>query len=160
LATNDHFSSNWTARVWGGKSHEVVVEPLGVFAGPKAITHHGVLADAHQAAGLTDADPFGHVLQDGHDLVLGQPGVEQRCALALGEAVLAGAAIQQPALLPALAHADGQVAVPALAIVRAFLVLTAEAFQVVHDAPSLGRSRRELSGATGNVTKGATGVQY
>src|SRR5215213_3513510 len=44
--TNDHFSSNWTSRVAGGKSHEVVVEGAGVFAGPADVPGDGVGMDA------------------------------------------------------------------------------------------------------------------
>src|SRR5262249_13234535 len=99
-----------------------------------------VLADGDEAAGLADADPRGDVLQDGHDLVPGQPGVEQRRALALGEARLAGAAVPQAAPLPAVAHAHRQVAVPAPAVVGARLVRAAEAAQVVvHDRPSVAQ---------------------
>jgi hypothetical protein len=137
------------------------VELLGVFTGPDRVTDHGVLTDADQAAGLADADSFGDVLQDGDDLVFGEAGIEQGCALAFGEAVLAGAAIEQAALLPTVAHADGQVAVPAFAIVRASLVLTAEAVQFVHDAPSqVADQDSGLSGAMENATKRATAVQY
>jgi hypothetical protein len=69
LATNDHFSSNWTSRVLGGKSHEFVVELLGVLAGQQAVADDRVPVHPDQAAGLADADPLGDVLQDGHDLV-------------------------------------------------------------------------------------------
>jgi hypothetical protein len=124
--------------VFGGKSHEFVVELLGMLAGSEAIANHGVFADADQTAGLANAHTFGDVLQDIDDLMFGKPGIEQRRALAFGEAILAGAAIQQPALVLAVAHAHGQVAVAALTVVGAFLVLTAETAQVVvHGAPSV-----------------------
>src|SRR6266542_6736598 len=43
LATNDHFSSNCTSRVFGGKSHALVVDVLGVAAGYQGQPHHRVL---------------------------------------------------------------------------------------------------------------------
>jgi len=71
LVTNDHFSSNWTSCVAGGKSHELVVELLGVRAGQQAVADDGVLVHADQARGLADADAFGDVAQDGDDLSWG-----------------------------------------------------------------------------------------
>src|SRR5205085_10965046 len=44
LATKAHFSSNCTARVRGGKGHELVVALLGVVAGPQGVADDGVLA--------------------------------------------------------------------------------------------------------------------
>jgi hypothetical protein len=70
LATNDHFASNWTSRVAGGKSHEFVVELLGVLASQQAIADDRVSVHPDQAAGLADAHALGDVLQDGHDLGL------------------------------------------------------------------------------------------
>src|SRR5205085_4783806 len=90
LATKDHFSSNCTARVRGGTSHELVVELLGVVAGAEGVADDGVLADADEAAGLADADALLEVGQDGGGLVGGQAAAEQGRALALGEAGLAG----------------------------------------------------------------------
>src|SRR5689334_6369573 len=131
LATKDHFSSNCTSRVRGGKSHEFVVELLGVVAGPQGVADDGVLADADQPAGLADADALLEVGQDRGGLVGGQAAAEERGALALGEAGLAGAAVQQAAPLLAVAAAGGEVAVAALAVVGAVGVLAAEAAQVV-----------------------------
>src|SRR5262249_42870312 len=87
-----------------------------------------------------DADPLGDVAQDGHDLVLRQLGAEQRRALALREAGLAGAAAQQAALRRAVAHGGRQVALAALAVVGALGVLAAEGAQVVWFVPSLAHS--------------------
>jgi hypothetical protein len=148
LVTNDHFSSNWTSCVAGGKSHEFVVELPGVLAGPQAVADDGVLVHADQASGLADADPFGDMAQDGHDFVRGELGAEQRGALALGEAGLAGLTAEQAALLGAVAHGDGQVAVTAPAVVGAVRILAAEDAQVVrlssflaHGSPLLGIHR-------------------
>jgi hypothetical protein len=116
----------------GGKSHEFVVELLGVGAGPEAITDDGVLADAGQACGLADAAPLGDVVQDGDRLVFREAAVEEGGALTFGEAGLAGAAIEEAAGLPAVVAADGQVALAAATEVRAVGVVAAENAEVVH----------------------------
>src|SRR5207237_6416723 len=72
LATKAHLSSDCTARVRGGKGHELVVALLGVVAGPQGVADDGVLAHADEAAGLADADPLLEVGQDGGGLVGGQ----------------------------------------------------------------------------------------
>jgi len=82
LPTKDPFSSNWTSRVLGGKSHEFVVQLLGVVAGPQAVAGHGVFTDPQQAAGLADAAALGEVVQQGHGLLVGQAAVKQGSALA------------------------------------------------------------------------------
>src|SRR6185437_10616116 len=59
--------------------------------------------------------------------------VEQRCALALGEAVFAGVAVEQPdVVLFAVAVANGEVSGIALAEQGAIGFLAAEAREVVH----------------------------
>jgi hypothetical protein len=131
LATKDHFSSNWTSRVLGGKSHEFVVELLGVLAGAKAVADDGVLADAHQAAGLADAAALGEVVQDGEGFFGTQAGVEQGRALAFGEACLAGLAVEQAAWWRSIACADGEIAVASFTVVGTVGVLTAESVEVV-----------------------------
>src|SRR5947199_6813728 len=83
LATKDHFSSNCTSRVCGGKSHEFVVELLGVPAGRQGQADHGILVNAGQATGLADADPFLEVGQGVHDFGIGESAVEQGGALTL-----------------------------------------------------------------------------
>jgi hypothetical protein len=98
LATKDHFSSNWTSRVWGGKSHEFVVELLGVLTGQGGVADDGVLADADQASGLADATAVGQVFQEGQSFFRGQPSLEQRRALAFRETGLARAAVEQASL--------------------------------------------------------------
>jgi hypothetical protein len=107
------------------------VELASVTAGPEAITDHRVLADACQPAGLANATAIGQVSQHGPGLVVGQAAVEQRRAFALGEAGLAALAVQQAALLLAVVTAHRQVALSALAIVRASGVLAAEAAQII-----------------------------
>src|SRR5687768_6097737 len=58
LATNDHFSSNCTSRVRGGKSHALVVDFLGVLAGDQGQPHHRVFVHPDQAAGLPHPAAF------------------------------------------------------------------------------------------------------
>jgi hypothetical protein len=76
LATKDHFSSNWTSVVRGGNRHEVVVGGPGVLAGDATVAGDGVGGDPAEPPGLTDAAPFGDMLQDGLDLLGREPGVE------------------------------------------------------------------------------------
>jgi hypothetical protein len=132
LPTYDHCSSNATARVAGGKAQQLVVQLPGVVAGPQGVADHGVFIDADQAAGLSDAAALLEVGEDVEDLSVGEAGVEERGALALGEAVLAGAAGEQAALLVrAVAEGDAEVVAAAAAVVGALGVLAAEAAQVV-----------------------------
>ena len=96
----------------------------------------GILVDPHQPGGLADAAAVGEVLEDRQHLVVRQLGVEQRGALELGEAGLAGAAVQQPVVGPAVVAADGEVAGAASAGVGAVGIVAAEAVEVVrgHEA--------------------------
>ena len=73
------------------------------------------------------------VFEDREDLVLGQVGAVQRGALAFGEAVAAGAAIEQ-AILPGLAESagDGEVSGVAAAEVGASGIQATESREVVH----------------------------
>jgi hypothetical protein len=115
------------------------VEVLGVPAGLEGEADDGVLVHPGQATGLADADPFLEVGQDGDGLVIGQTAVKQGAALAFAEAVLAGTAGQVAALLGgAITEGNTEVALPALAVVRALRILAAEVLQVVH-----GRSYRK-----------------
>jgi hypothetical protein len=111
---------------------------VGMIAGGAGQPDDGVGMDADEAAGLSDAVALGEVLEDGPGLVVGQPAVEQRGALALGEAGLAGLTVEQSEVaILAVAVADGQVAGAAAPVERAFGVLAAEAREVVHtDAAS------------------------
>src|SRR5262249_35666001 len=104
LATNDHFSSSWSLVVLGGKGHESVVGLLGGPAGQQAVAHARILVHPDQAAGLAGAAAVGEVPQHGHGLLRGQAAVEQRGAPALGEARLARAAAQQPAVVRPVAR--------------------------------------------------------
>src|SRR5262249_57715475 len=86
LPTKDHFSSNCTSRVFGGKSHQLVVELAGVLTRQEAVADHRVLFHADEPSGLADADPLGDVLQDGDHLFLGKLRLEQRGAFSPPEA--------------------------------------------------------------------------
>ncbi len=120
----------------GGKGNQLVVELLGVGAGEPAQAGDGGAADAGEPPGLADAAAVGDVGQHGPGLLRRESGVEQRGALALGEARLAGAAVQEAAPVRAVAGADGQVAGAALPVVRAIGLEAAEAAEVVHGAGS------------------------
>ena len=45
-ATNDHFSSNWTSSVVGGKSDPLVAQEVGVIAGGAKVPGDDVAVDA------------------------------------------------------------------------------------------------------------------
>jgi hypothetical protein len=146
LPTKDHFSSNWTSRVWGGKSHDLVVDLPGVLAGDDGQADHGVLVDADEAAGLTHATTLLEVLQDGQGFVVGELAAVQGGALAFAETVLAGAAGEDaPLLVGAITEADTQVVKAALAVVGALGVLTAEDFQVVHGVSRRQRHQKKVA---------------
>src|SRR4051794_21817692 len=68
LATKFHFSSDWTSRVSGGKSHELVVEEPGLIAGEGEEARDGGSGDSREAAGGADATSFAKVVQDGDGL--------------------------------------------------------------------------------------------
>src|SRR3954470_24561246 len=85
LATKDHFSSNWTSRVRGGKCDQLVVEVAGVLAGDPAPAADGAPIHPAEPAGLSDAAPLGDVLQDRSDLRRGKAGIEQGRPLAFRE---------------------------------------------------------------------------
>src|SRR3712207_6154672 len=120
LPTKDHFSSNWASRVRGGKSHEFVVELLGVRAGDHGQAGHGILVDADQAAGLAHPTTLLQVLQDREGLVLGKFAAVQRGAFPFREALLAGPAGQDTAVFVGpVAKANPQVVPAAVAVVGA-----------------------------------------
>ena len=106
----------------------------------------GIAVDLDQASGLPDAAALGEVLEHGAGLRLGEMGVEQRRALALGEAVFAGLAIEQAdVVVLAVAAADGEVCGVALAEEAAIGILAAEAYEVVHGwKPPGGPGRLEI----------------
>ena len=104
-----------------------------MLAGQQTKADDGILAHADQAAGLAYAAALGDVGEDRDDFILGQAGVEQRSALALGKTGLAALAIQQPPLPRAIVSAHRKIAVPALAVVGTVVILAAEHREVIHD---------------------------
>src|SRR5947209_7821772 len=81
----------------------------GVWPGPFRQADHRIGVDVDEASGLPDATAFAEVVEHGAGLLLGQVGVEQRRAFALGEAVLAGLAVEQAdVVVLAVARTDGE----------------------------------------------------
>jgi hypothetical protein len=117
--------------VRGGKPDQLVVELAGVAAGASGVVGGGVLGDADEPPGLPDAAAVGEVGEDIEGLLVGEFAAEEGSALAFGEAVLAGAAVEEPPVLLAVAGADGEVVGTAFAVLGAVSVETAEAGQVV-----------------------------
>jgi hypothetical protein len=131
LPTNAHFSSNWTSRVAGGKSHDFVVGVLGVLTSQECQPGDGVLADPHQPGGLSGPAAVVEVLQDPSDFVVGELGVEVGRPLELGEPCLAGLAVQEAVVILAVVAADRKVAGTAAAVFRTVGVLAAMEREVV-----------------------------
>ncbi len=138
LKTKAHFSSSWTSRVRGGKSHELVLSVVGMPAGGAGESYDGVAVDADEAPGGSHAAALAEVLEDREGPLFRQMAAVQRRALALGEAGAAGVAIELPVLLGfAVAAADREVAGVAAAVELAVGILAAEAGEVVHGAQGL-----------------------
>jgi hypothetical protein len=115
-----------------------------VLTGEEGKPRDRVLVDPDQPCGLADATALGQVLQDCEDLVVGQFGVEQRRALELGEAGLAGPAVEQPVSCLAEVVDDQEVVPAPLAVGVAVGVLAAEAAEVVrgHESSWTGPGQR------------------
>src|SRR5437868_7058539 len=97
-----------------------------MLSGEQTNSGDGILAHADESAGLAYAASLGDVGEDGDDLVLGQAGVEQWRALALGKSGLAALAVEQATLLWSVVSAHGKIAVATLAVIDAVVVLAAE----------------------------------
>jgi hypothetical protein len=136
LATNDHFSSNWSSVVRGGEGGQFVVGRHGVVAGLVSVTGHRVAVDSHRAFGLADAAPLGEVLQDGGGLSLGQMRTEQRGALAFGGAIAARAASEEADRgVLAVATGNGEVLTTPDAVIGTLGIQATESREVVHSPP-------------------------
>lgn len=106
---------------------------VGVCTGHLRQAGDRVPVDVDQTSGLSDAAALGEVLEHGAGLLLREVGVEERRALALGEAVFAGLAVEQSdVMVLAVAGADGEVSDVALAVGGAIGFLATEAREVVH----------------------------
>jgi hypothetical protein len=115
---------------------------VSMLSGPASQPGDGIGVDADEPPGLSDAVSLSQVVQHGAGLVLGQVAVEQGRALAFGEAVLAGVAVEQPDVVEfAVAGADREVASVALAVEGAIRILAAEACEVVHAGCEFGPRR-------------------
>jgi hypothetical protein len=112
-------------------------------ASEEAVADDGVLIDLDQAAGLADTTALGEVLQDGNGLVFGESAIKKRSPFAFREACFTGATAEQAALVAAIAHGHGKVAVAAFAVVGAVRVETAEVRKIIHDSPSLVQTKRQ-----------------
>src|SRR5262249_41083421 len=85
--------------------------------------------------GLADAAAVLEVLQHGEGLAGGQVAVKRGGPFALGEALLAGLAVEQPARLARpVEAARGDVAGAALAVIGALGVEATKAREVFHEA--------------------------
>ena len=120
----------------------------GVLPGQQGQSGDGVLVDPDESGRLAGPASLGQMLQDGQDLLVRQVGVEERGAVELGEAVLAGPAVEQAMLGLAEAIDDQQVADISQAVEAALGVAAAEVRQILgggHD-----RSQVEWCGETGS----------
>ena len=113
---------------------------VGVLPGDPGQSADRIGVDADEAPGLADAAAVVEVLEHGEGLLLREMTVEEGRALALGEAVSARLAVEQPdvVVLP-VAVADGEVAGVAAGVEGAVGVLAAEAREVVHAKADPGR---------------------
>jgi hypothetical protein len=89
------------------------------------------LLTPHQLGGLAHAAHFGEVFEDRQYLVVRELGVEQRCALELGEPGLAGVSVQELVVALAEVVTDRDVASPPLSIPRTVRLLAAKPGEVV-----------------------------
>jgi hypothetical protein len=112
---------------------------VGVLSGPAGQAGDGVAVDADEATGLPGAVALGEVVQHRAGLALGEVRAEQRSALALGEAIPAGLAVEEAnVVVLAEVAADGEVAGVAVPVECAVGVLAAEASEVVHGSERTG----------------------
>jgi len=133
------------------------VSVVGVVPGQAGQSDDRVAVDADEPLGLSDAAALAQVLEHGAGRVVGQVGVEQGRALALGEAVLAAVAVEQPdVVLLAVAGTDGEVPGAPMAVEGALGVLATEANEVVHGIGSPGGRARGGSGDEGREASDIT----
>src|SRR3954452_16432479 len=98
-------------------------------AGLGDVARHRVLIHLHQATGGPGPAALADVVQDGMGLLVGQAGLLQDGALALGEAGLAGAAVDHPdASSLAAVASEGEITDTSSAGIGAVGILAAEVF--------------------------------
>src|SRR5262249_49365393 len=103
--------------------------------------------DADEPAGGADAASLVEVLEHGEGLVVGEMTVEQGRPLPLGEAALAGVAVEQADVIPfAVAGADREGADATPRVEGAARVLAAEAREVIHAVGRSGQRGAEIGG--------------
>ena len=106
-------------------------------AGFGDVARHRVLIHLHQATGGPGPAALSDVVQDGMDRLVGQPGLLQDSALALGEAGLAGAAVDHAdASGLAAVAAEGEISVSPAAGIGALGILAAKVFDGMHAGES------------------------
>jgi hypothetical protein len=120
----------------------------------------GVFVDPDQAASLADATVLPEMSQDVDGLLLGEAGIEQRCAFAFGEALLAGSTGKHTSLGGSVAEAYAQIVEAALAVLEAIRVLAAEKREVVHGHGSQEKSGMFWTNHYPYPTKPGRGRQY
>jgi hypothetical protein len=119
-------------------------------AGDDGQANDRILVHSHKAAGLADATILLKMLQHRDGFVVGEFAAVEGSALAFGEALLTGAAGQNPgAFAGAVAETDPEIVQAPATIVIAVGVLTAEGFEVVHSVAGLpwGERKRGLTAA-------------
>jgi hypothetical protein len=145
LATTDHFSSNWTSVVRGGKGDQLVVGRPGLVARLADGSGHRIAVDTHEPLGLANAASLGDVLEDGDGFLLGQVGMEQRSALTFGEPITAGATSEEADRVGlAGATADREVFPTSGAVIGALRIQTTTAREVIHGALSQDRGSERV----------------
>src|SRR4051812_34963834 len=118
------------------------MEGLGMGAGFGDVACDRVLIHLHQATGGPGPAALSDGVRDGMGLLVGQPGLLQDGALALGETGLAGAAIDHAdASGLAAVAAEGEISVAPAARIGAVAILAAEVIDRVH----VGRSGSQQS---------------
>jgi hypothetical protein len=106
---------------------------VGMLSGDASQSDDGVGIDADESPCGADATALIEVLEYGEGLLVGEMGVEQGRALALGEAVFAGVAVKQSDVaLFAVAGADREITGIAPTVDGTDGVLAAKASEVVH----------------------------
>ena len=128
-------------------------------AGLEGVADDRVLIDAGQAGGLADAAAVLEVLEDGEGFVVGQSCAEQGGALALGEALLAGAASEHAAVVLAVTEGDAEVAPAAQAVVGALGILAAEQVKFFHDRDREARESKHWTTPREDCRKAARNRQ-